>query len=356
MYVAAMPHIPAPRSTAGGRLVRTDNPPNEELDVRTLREWLTPNDQFYVRCHGDVPSPEPAWRVEIRGLVERPTALDLDALHAMPQAEIVATLECAGNRRTLQTPVPGGVPWVEGAVSNARWAGVPFATVLARVGVRPEARYVRLIGGDRCSTGAGDAPFARSIPVDVARRSSALLALSMNAAPLPRIHGAPVRAVVPTHYAMDSVKWLRVIELADAPEPGPFQAEDYKLWFGDDAEGEEIGPVRVASVIAEPRGNRPVRAGAVTIRGAAWTGTGVVSGVDVSTDGGRSWRAAQLVGEAVPGAWQFWEIDWVATPGSHTLLARASDTFGNRQPDALRPNRKGYANNFVVPTPVRVSP
>jgi DMSO/TMAO reductase YedYZ molybdopterin-dependent catalytic subunit len=170
------------------------------------------------------------------------------------------------------------------------------------------------------------------------------------------MHGAPVRLVVPRFYAMDSVKWLRTIELARDPEPGPYQSEDYQLWYGNADVGEEIGPMRVASVIAEPRPAAEVHAGHQRIRGAAWTGSGTIVDVQVSSDAGASWRPARLQGEAIPGAWMLWEAEWTAVPGEHTLMARATDSAGNRQPDALPPNRKGYANNFVVPVTVRVTP
>ncbi len=356
MYVAAMSHDTPGHRTPEGRIVRTETPPNEELDPARLSSFLTPIGQFYVRCHGDVPKAIPEWRLSVGGLVERPLSLSVEELRALPQRELVVTLECAGNRRTMQRPAPDGVPWVEGAVSTARWGGVPLADVLHRAGVRAEAQHVRLIGGDRCATEAGEAPFARSLPVARALAGDVLLALTMNGEPLPAVHGAPVRLVVPTWYAMDSVKWLRQIELSREGEPGPFQAEDYKLWYGDSGAGEEIGPVRVASVIAEPRPPAPIRAGSVRVRGAAWTGTGTIAGVEVSTDGGASWRSARLLREAVRGAWQLWDIEWNAPAGEHTLLARARDTAGNRQPAMLPPNRKGYANNAVVPLRIRVEP
>lgn len=356
MYVALMPHFQPDRRTPEGRIIRTEDPPNQEFDLTRLTDPVTPNDQFYVRCHGDVPATSPAWRVTVLGLVERPLSLSLDELRALPQAEAVVTLECAGNRRTLQRPTPGGVAWQEGAVSTARWRGVRLAEILARAGVHPDARHVRLVGADRCDSDDAEVPFARSIPIERARTGGALLALTMNGEPLPTLHGAPVRAVVPQVYAMDSVKWLRTIELARDPEPGPFQSEDYQLWYGSSPVGEEIGPLRVASVIASPRPPRELRAGRQRIRGAAWTGSGTVVDVQVSTDAGATWRPARLLGEATPGAWVLWETEWTAVPGEHTLLARAMDSAGNRQPDALPPNRKGYANNFVVPVTVRVTP
>ncbi|HEX5385788.1 MAG TPA: sulfite oxidase [Gemmatimonadales bacterium] len=351
-----MPDPTTARRAAPGRIVRSAEPPNYELDLARLTTLLTPTDQFYVRCHGTVPDAAADWRLDVGGLVTRPLTLDLAALRALPQAECIATLECAGNRRTLQRPVPGGVQWQEGAVSTARWGGPRLADVLARAGLRPEALHIRLAGADRCASEGGDLAFARSVPRTLAEQDGALLALTMNGVPLPPLHGAPVRLVVPTRYGMDSVKWLRAITAAAEPEPGAFQTADYRLWYGDGGPGDELGPLRVASVIAMPRAGAPLRAGTVRIAGAAWTGTGTIASVEVSTDGGARWRSAHLLGAAVPGAWRLWESEWDARPGEHTLVARACDTAGNRQPDALPPNRKGYANNFVVPVTVGVGP
>jgi DMSO/TMAO reductase YedYZ molybdopterin-dependent catalytic subunit len=356
MYVAGMPQPWDAARTPEGRIVRTAEPPNEELDLTRLDHAITPNEQFYVRCHGDVPAADPgSWRLRVGGLVDRPFSLGLHELRGLRQSWMVATLECAGNRRTLQRPVPDGVPWGEGAVSTARWSGVALADLIERAAPRAGAAHVHLIGGDRCATDAGCVPFARSVPLDMLRRSGALVALDMNRVPLPPLHGAPFRAVVPAHYAMDSVKWLREIVLAAEPQEGPFQRDDYQLWF-DDAPGVEIGPMRVASLVAHPRPGSPVASGPVRVHGAAWTGTGTIAAVEVSTDGGATWRRARLLGDALAGVWRLWEVHWTATPGHHVLVTRASDTAGNRQPDSMPPNRKGYANNFVVRVPVRVHP
>jgi sulfane dehydrogenase subunit SoxC len=337
-----------------GRIVRLAEPRNEELDLRCLTSFLTPNEHFYIRCHGPEPSPAPGWRLTIDGLVRRPLSLGIDDVRAMPQVEAAVTLECAGNRRTLQQPRPGGVPWAEGAVSTARWGGVPLEALLGIAGATAGAVHVRLIGGDRCETAVGMVPFARSMPLDAVRRSGALLALTMNGAPLPQVHGAPARIIVPSRYAMDSVKWLSTITLSAEPESGPYQVDDYRLWYDERGPGEEIGPIRVASVIASPRPETVVEAGQVRVAGAAWTGTGTIAMVEVSTDDGASWTTARLVSPALAGAWRLWEYDWDAAPGTHVLRARAHNSAGHAQPDSLRANRKGYAGNFVVPVLVAV--
>src|SRR5579875_9751 len=344
------PDAPLPE----GRIVRTVEPINDECDLARVPTLITPNDAFYIRCHGPIPRIDDGWRLSVEGLVQQPLTLSLADLRALPWREIVLTLECAGNRRTLQRPIPPGVPWQTGAVSTARFAGVPLAAVLQLAGVRAEARHIRMEGADRCPTDEGVTPFARSIPIDLALQETTLLALEMNGVPLPPEHGAPLRVVLPGFYAMNAVKWLARLTAHAEPEPGHFQTRDYLLWHGEGDAGDEIGPMRVMAAIASPAAGSRIAAGRVLIRGMAWTGTGVVARVDVSTDGGRSWQEARLTSAAVPGVWRLWEHEWVATPGTHTLLARATDTAGHIQPATVPPNRKGYANNAIVPVTVDV--
>lgn len=341
--------------TPEGRIVRVAEPQNDELDVGRLDQVFTPNDEFYIRTHGATPTIDPAsWRLEVTGLVETPLSLSLADLQAMPQREQPATLECAGNRRTYQDPVPGGVPWQDGAISTARWGGILLADVLRRAGIRPEGKYVVMEGVDSPPTDAGPTTFGRALPIDLALDDTTLLALTMNGAPLPREHGAPARVVIPRYYAVNSVKWLARLRIQAEPFTGHFQVNDYRLWFGDTDPGTDLPLQRVMSVIAGPRGEEPIPAGRTRIHGAAWTGTGTVQQVAVSTDGGNSWRPATFTSDAMPGVWRLWELTWEASPGTHTLISRATDSEGNRQPDSMPPNRKGYANNFVLPVTVTV--
>lgn len=337
-----------------GRIVRVADPMNDECDLARAFSLLTPNEAFYIRCHGPIPHTNNGWRLSVEGLVRQPLALSLADLRALPRREIVLTLECAGNRRTLQRPVPPGVPWQTGAVSTARFAGVPLAAVLQLAGLHPEVRHICMEGADHCPTDEGVTPFARSIPIELALQETTLLALEMNGAPLPPEHGAPLRVVLPGYYAMNAVKWLVRLTAHAEPEPGHFQTRDYLLWHGEDGVGDEIGPIRVVAVIASPAAGSRIAAGRTLIRGMAWTGTGVVERVEVSTDGGSSWQEARFTSDATPGVWRLWECPWEATPGMHTLLARATDTAGHVQPEAVPSNRKGYANNAIVPVTIEV--
>src|SRR5262249_9394909 len=149
------------------------------------------------------------------GLVDRPSSLSLPELGRMRSETRIVTLECAGNGRSLLDPPVAGEKWNLGAVSTAEWTGVPLVEVLDRVGIRPEAREVLFRGAD-----AGTLPgqsdsihFERSLALDDARHSEALLAYAMNGEPLPVQHGYPLRLIVPGWYAVASVKWLTEIEI-----------------------------------------------------------------------------------------------------------------------------------------------
>src|SRR3954449_3165893 len=178
-------------------IVHEDEPFNAETGLAALAEGpVTATDAFYVRGHGTVPETDPAaWRLRVHGLVERELELSLATLReALPEREVTATLQCAGNRRAglmAIRDIPGEAPWGPGATGTATWTGVALADVLALAAPLPEAAHVGFEGADICPEAAPPQRFGGSIPLDKAGRPEVLLAWAMNGAPLEPVHGAP---------------------------------------------------------------------------------------------------------------------------------------------------------------------
>lgn len=184
-------------------LVHETEPYNAEPPRPALaQDRLTPEDTFYARNHGPVPHIDPtAWRLRVRGQIARPLDLSLQQLRTEFAAqELVATLQCAGNRRAglMQVrDIPGEDPWGPGATSTATWTGVRLADVLDVAGASPEAGHVAFDPPDVSQIATPTQHFGASIPASKARSDEVLLAWAMNHHWLPQVHGAPVRVIVP---------------------------------------------------------------------------------------------------------------------------------------------------------------
>jgi DMSO/TMAO reductase YedYZ molybdopterin-dependent catalytic subunit len=332
-------------------IVRNDWPEHWETGLEALgRDPMTPNDLFFVRSHFPVPEVDPAaWRLEIAGRVASPASLSLEALKALPAVEATHTLECAGNGRGLfHLASTSGTQWGYGAVGNARWRGARLETVLERAGVGPEARHAWFEAADRAPL-PGVPPFLRSIPIEKAMGDT-LLVWSMNGAPLPRLHGGPVRVIVPGWYGMASTKWVTRIRLEVAPSDNHFMAKGYRYAYpGEDpANAAPVETMRAKSLITWPLEGARIRPGAVSVLGFAWAGPAGLERVEVSLDGGATWAPARFTGAAEPLAWRRWQAEvTLAHRGSVTLMARATDGAGESQPLEARANAGGYGNNSI---------
>jgi len=336
-----------------GLVVHRAHPLNCETSIRALIGGVVmPNAHFYVRNHFQVPMLDlSTWRLRVGGLVHRPLSLSLRDLKNMRSETRVVTLECAGNGRSLLQPQVEGEKWHLGAVSTAEWTGVPLLEVLDRAGIKPEAHEVLLRGADagmvhgRTET----VRYERSLKLEDARSSEALLAYAMNGEPLPIQHGYPLRVIVPGWYAVTSVKWLTDIEVIGHAFSGRFQTDSY--FYERQQEGQVVRePVtlqRVRGLITEPAAGEAVDRGEVAIRGVAWSGVAAIARVEVSVGDG-AWQQARLVGERKQHSWQWWElITRIEQPGPTKVRARATDLAGRTQPDSPEWNRLGYGNNAV---------
>jgi DMSO/TMAO reductase YedYZ molybdopterin-dependent catalytic subunit len=345
-----------------GLIVVTDDPLNCETPTPAPSSGLlTPSDRFYLRNHFPIPVlDEAAWRLSVSGLVREPLELSLDELKKMPADTFVATLECAGNGRALFSPPTDGAQWQLGAVSTAEWAGVRLDEVLERAGIGAGASELIFRGADRGTVDGSAEPisFERSLAVDDARESGALLAYSMNGEPLPVRHGAPLRLVVPGWYAVASVKWLTDIRVTSAAFDGYFQTDHYiyERQQGDTVIREPVRMQRVRALITEPSSGQWHSGGDLTVSGVAWSGAAPIARVEVSVAGG-AWQEARLIGESSTHGWQRWEhLAQVSRPGETTIRARATDLAGHTQPARPEWNRRGYGGNFIHEVRVLLEP
>jgi sulfite oxidase len=339
-------------------VVHTEQPFNAETGPAALAEGaLTATDAFYVRGHGPVPEFDPAaWRLHVDGLVERQLELSLATLReAFREREVCATLQCAGNRRAglvAIRDIPGEAPWGPGATGTATWTGVALADVLEIASPLREAAHVGFEGADLCSQAKPPERFGGSIPLDKACRPELLLAWAMNGEPLPPVHGAPLRVVVPGYIGARSVKWLERIEVRSKPWQGYFQRVAYRLLPEDGTPGPgagmPLGLVALNSDVLSPSDGETVAAGPVEVRGYAFAGgERHVARVDVSLDGGASWSQAELLEDLGRWAWRHWRITLDLAPGEHEIVVRAWDSSAATQPEdeAAIWNPKGYVNN-----------
>ncbi len=337
-------------------------PYNAEAPAGALVTEITPTELHYVRSNFDLP--EHDGTLEIGGAVGRTLTLTLDDLRALPAVERAVTLECAGNGRLSQRPLPIGEPWGEDAVSTARWKGALLHQLLARAGPAADGVDVRFEGADHgayhstpilADTRSDDLTFVRALPLSLAADPGAeiLIAYEMNGEPLNRDHGAPFRLIVPHWYAVASVKWLKRIDILTEPYVGEFQTGHY-VYEWPDRPHEPVDLMRVRARITSPAPGSLLDSGTHVVRGKAWSGAGQIARVDVSVTGEGEWFAAELEHPKGPYHWQEWSFEWNAAAGRHSLRARATDAAGNIQPEIPAWNRLGYGNNAVEPVVVDV--
>ena len=353
-----------------GMIVHERDPYNAETPRDRLLAPITGAASFYVRNHGPVPELDAgSWSLTVAGLVDSPLRLTLDELRQnFEHRHVLATLQCAGNRRNGFLPVkdvPGEDPWGPGATSTARWTGARLGDVLRSAGLRDGAAHVEFEAPDVSDLADPPQRYGGSVPLAKALADEVLLAWAMDGEPLPRLHGGPVRVVVPGWIGARSVKWVERITVRTDPSENWFQATSYRLLppeadpdSAGPGDGISLGPVALNCDILAPAPGERVCPGRVCVRGYAHAGDDRgVARVDVSADGGVTWVQADLAEAVSPWAWRHWRASLeLSTPGRCTLLARAWDTTGACQPESARAlwNPKGYANNSWARVQVQV--
>ena len=281
----------------------------------------------------------------------------MDDLRRLGDEEVVAVNQCSGNSRSLFAPRVPGAQWLNGAMGNARWAGVSLANLLRRAGVRQNAVQVTFDGLDEGPLSTVP-DFVKALDIAHALEPEVLVAYSMNAEPLPALNGFPARLVVPGWYATYWVKALHRITVLPDRYDGYWMAKAYKIpdtpgGIEDPAHLEtQVVPINrmtVRSFFTTPVPNSEILRGRpCEFDGIAFDGGSGIRTVEVSVDGGATWAAATLDPDLGRYSFRRWRFAWTpSSRGPLRLLVRATARDGQTQPREAGWNRGGYMRNVI---------
>ncbi|MFX0575689.1 molybdopterin-dependent oxidoreductase [Nocardia nepalensis] len=299
--------------------------PDADLKLPGLTPYLTSNSDFY-RIDTALTVPQVSiddWSLRIHGMVDREIQISWSDLAKRKPVETLVTLACVSN------PIGGDL------IGNARWRGYRLDELLAEAGPHPDADMVLSHSIDGFTAGS---------PLAVLTDGrDALLAVGMNGEPLPVVHGYPARLVVPGLYGyVSATKWVTELEITRFD-----RATAYWTRRGWSA----YGPIKTGTRIDTPRARAKVQPGSIAIAGVAWAQHRGIRAVEVQIDNG-PWQPARLSAEQSIDTWRQWVYDWNATPGPHTIRARATDGTGETQTEARAPvvpdGATGYPSTTVT--------
>lgn len=358
----------------GRLIVLNDRPVNAETPAHLLDDEVTPAERMFVRNNGLLPEYQAEsindWRLAVGGeSCERPQTFSIpDLQREFTTVTLQLQLECAGNGRSEFRPPASGNQWSTGAIACPSWTGVRLRDVLRHCGVRDDAVYVAYHGRDRHLSGDPELdPISRGVPVAKAMEAESLIAWTMNDAPMPRLHGFPLRLVCGGWPGSVSGKWLSDIVVRNRVHDGEkMLGQSYRVPCRRVAPGSEvadedmciIGSMPVKSLVTYPRsGVQHAFGEPMQIRGHAWAGDLSVRRVEYSIDFGQTWQRARLRRAVNRLAWQNWSASvHFLERGYYEIWSRASDETGRAQPMILPDwNPRGYLNNATHRIAVEVT-
>jgi len=315
---------------------------------------ITSADRLYVR--NNLPPPAASilddrdgWTVDIAG-VKTPTSMTVADLKRVGVESVAMVLQCSGNGRGYFPDKPSGTPWQVGAAGCVIWSGVPVRDLVAlQGGVADGMVFMTGTGGEKLPEGLDPnaVMVERSVPSEAMQ--DALLAWEMNGKPISLAHGGPLRLIVPGYTGVNSVKYLKRLSFTEKESPAAIQQTGYRL----SPKGQKGSPdqpsvwkMGVKSWINSPDGkSAPMKAGKAVVEGVAFGGMNGIKQVEVSIDGGTTWRQARLVGPDLGRyAWRQFSLPVELAAGEHMLMSRATDTEGNVQAEHRPENAGGYIN------------
>ena len=330
---------------------------HSEQTLETKREAqgarpLTPAVDLYIRNNLPAPGDEivaqrDAWEVAFEGVAE-PATMSLGDLKRLGVESVACVLQCSGNGRAFFEHEASGTQWSVGAAGNVLWTGVPLRAVVEAMGGPEEgAAFLTGTGGEALPEGLDPATIIveRSVPLPAMDR--ALLAYEMNGEPLSLAHGGPLRLVIPGYYGVNHVKYVRRVALTPEESDAKIQATGYRVrpvGVEGDPSQPSMWEMSVKSWVTQPL--MDVASGRVLIQGVAFGGENALASVEVSTDGGETFQAAELTGPDMGRfAWRPFALAADLAPGAYLIASRATDGSGVSQPEEFPPNERGYAHN-----------
>jgi DMSO/TMAO reductase YedYZ molybdopterin-dependent catalytic subunit len=342
-------------------ILQRTRPPLLETPFEVFdRGVFTPNDQFYVRWHWAVIPTEidvDTFRLSVSGHVDKALSLSLkDIVDGLPRVELAAVNQCSGNSRGYSQPAVPGAQWANGAMGNAKWMGVRLKDVLDRAGVKPGAVRVRFSGLDQPVVD-GAPKLMKSLALDHARDGEVMIAYGMNGEQLPLLNGFPLRLVVPGWYSTYWVKMLDRIDVLDKPDENFWTKNAYLI---PDTPGANMTPGQAGvkmvpinkmvprSFVTNLKDGVTLKAGASTpVRGIAFGGSTGVKAVDISLDGGASWRPTTLGGDEGKYSFRQWQTEIAPSAGPVSVMVRCTNSDGLAQPKTMNWNPSGFMHNAI---------
>ncbi len=328
---------------------KTPQAASSRTPLHQLHGIITPSALHFERHHSGVPHLDPAQhRLLIHGLVERPLVLTVAELKRLPSVSRVHFVECSGNTGSEWSPK--GAPDVQrgfGLASCSEWTGVPLSLLLAEAGLKKEAKWMLAEGADPCK-------MSRSVPVEKAM-NDAMIAYAQNGEAIRPEQGYPLRLILPGWEGNINVKWLRRLHVADEPFYTKDETSKYTELQSDGKARIFTFEMDAKSVITSPSGEQKIGGpGFHEISGLAWSGRGRIEKVEVSIDGGKTWKPAQLQEPRYSKAFTRFRFPWEFTGVETIIVSRAVDETGYVQPSrqeliAARGTNSQYHNNATKP-------
>jgi len=288
---------------------------------------VTPNGLFFERHHAGVPDIDPdKHQLVIHGMVKQPLKFSMSDLMRYPSVSKIIFLECSGNGLADWTKAAStSVQQSHGLLSCAQWTGIPVATLLDEAGIDPAAKWVLFEGAD-------GAAHARSIPIQKVMADT-LLVYGQNGERLRPEQGYPLRVLIPGWEGNVSVKWLRRIKVSDQPWHLRSETARYTDPMPEGKWRQFSFVMECKSVITRPSGGMKLTGpGIYPIEGFAWSGNGTIKAVDVTVDGGKTWREAVLEEPILDRCLTRFRYVWDWDGGPAKIASRAVDSTGYVQP------------------------